>query len=504
MPGESPIGTTSEFGTFGGDSGAPWPKSTPEQYMAGNIFLKNPYGGGGGGFSKGIAFGYNAGSELQTDPGDEVRLKDSFSNTAGLAVEWSDGSSQGIAVLDQNDTTWKVQTNGKAIKSVNITFDSSWGAEQTKNARLFYIQAANGLIKIPTINGFTNASIIDVDVENSQIIVDGGTWNTNSDATTEGSYAKDIVYGAYSGIIQRGPTAAFDGDLTTRPVSANSSGSGQIFFRPDPVIAYNKLEVYVPDGLQNLSATFNSTTISLPGSEGWITLDDSPGVLNELYTSRGGTNGGVFFSAIRVNDKILIDPIAAPSTISKNISGTGEVSSTDPQNNTMTLANNNGEWVTGYYAQTPEKPAISQIGYLEFGSNGNVTGVTLVPQPAVIMANPNPVLSFPATFGTGETPDTELPYPTTLQTVITAKNVFFDGTVNTSTASSNKLFPATTGTFSGPASGTSSYTGSGVAQLTANLTTFSGREAAANTDPTDVQGALAAKQTQIDDYIAGL
>ena len=94
-----------------------------------------------------------------------------------------------------------------------------------------------------------------------------------------------------------------------------------------------------------------------------------------------------------------------------------------------------------------------------------------------------------------------MPYPTTLQTVITKEHLS-DATVNTSTATSNKLFPAAA--FSAPAAGTSRYTGAGVAQLTANLTTFSGREAAANTDPTDVQGALAASQTEVNDYIAGL
>lgn len=215
-----------------------------------------------------------------------------------------------------------------------------------------------------------------------------------------------------------------------------------------------------------------------------VTVIGTPDLVNNTITVSGGSwsNG---------------------DTLTKSISGTGTVLTTNPQNSTMTLSANNEEWVDGYYVQTPERPAIGQIGYLEFGSNGNVTGVTLAPQPAVVMANPNPVLTFPAQFGTGETPDTELPYPTSLQTTITASNTFIDLTVNSSTASSNVLFPATT-TFLGPASGTSRYTGTGVAQLTANLTTFSGREAAANTDPTDVQGALAAKQTEIDDYIAGL
>ena len=211
-------------------------------------------------------------------------------------------------------------------------------------------------------------------------------------------------------------------------------------------------------------------------------------------------------SVLKIDGIVLIDTGAlesSPSTVSKSLSGTGEVSSVDPINNTMTLTNSNDEWLSGYYVQTPEKPAIAQTGYLIFGSSGDVTGISINPQPGVIMAESNPELKFPAVFGTGESPDTELPYPTSLMTTITAKNVFIDGTINTDSKSSNVLYPLTT-TYSTPAAGTSSYTGAAVAQLTANLTTFSGREAAANTDPTDVQGALAAKQTEINDYIAGL
>lgn len=190
-------------------------------------------------------------------------------------------------------------------------------------------------------------------------------------------------------------------------------------------------------------------------------------------------------------------------TITKNISGTGTISNANPSNNTITLANSNNQWVAGYYVQTPEKPAIAQTGYLVFGSGGDVTGVTLAPQPAVVMLAANPILKFPAVFGTGQSPDTEMPYPTSLQTTITARNNFTDGTENSSTASSNVLYPAAS-TYVAPASGTRSYTTAGVAQLGANLQTFSGRSAAANSDPTDVQGAFTAAQTDINDYINGL
>ena len=170
----------------------------------------------------------------------------------------------------------------------------------------------------------------------------------------------------------------------------------------------------------------------------------------------------------------------------------------------MNLTNSNNEWVTGYYVQTPEKLAISQTGYLQFSSNGNVTGVTLIPQSPTIMAAANPVLTFPAAFDTGSSPDTELPYPTSLLTRITASNVNSDGETISSSGVSNTLYPASTSTFLTPACCQVEYTGAGVAQLMANLQTFSGREAAANTDPTDVGSSLASATSDINSYIAGL
>lgn len=190
-------------------------------------------------------------------------------------------------------------------------------------------------------------------------------------------------------------------------------------------------------------------------------------------------------------------------TLNKIVSGTGVVDSSDPVNSTMTLSSSNDEWLPGYHVTTPEKNVIEKTGYLKFDASGNVEKLSRLPQAAVIMTDVDPVLTFPAQFGTGEVPDTELPYPTFLQTEITAKNTFINGQVNTDTKASNSLYPETN-TRSVPASGEKRTTAEGLAQFIANVDTFSGRQAAANTDPTDVQGAFTAAQTDINDYIADL
>ena len=290
----------------------------------------------------------------------------------------------------------------------------------------------------------------------------------------------------------------------------NNAWYGQSTLTLDPPIDINGKTVELCCAQTSGSIEFNNSGINGAGvtvsDYAFVDITDQLGgatELNRIYIA----NSGTAIQGIKIDGKLLIDSsVTLPdqTTVTKSMSGTGEVVSTDPSTNTMTLTNNNGGWVTGYYVQTPEKPAIAQTGYLKFSSNGNVTGVTLIPQSPTIMAAANPVLTFPAAFDTGSSPDTELPYPTSLLTRITSSNINSAGETVSSSGVSNTLYPESTSTFLVPACCQVEYTGAGVAQLIANLQTFSGREAEANTDPTDVGSRLTAATTDIDDYIAGL
>jgi hypothetical protein len=135
-------------------------------------------------------------------------------------------------------------------------------------------------------------------------------------------------------------------------------------------------------------------------------------------------------------------------TISKSLSGEGEVASRDPANNTITLTNSNDEWVDGYYVQTPEKNAVEMKAYLSFDANGNNVELERLPQSSTLMSNiTNPSLNFPSTFDTGEAPDTDIPYPSYLQTYVISGNLIGDSIE----VASNTLYPEwTTRVLPGP------------------------------------------------------
>lgn len=186
-------------------------------------------------------------------------------------------------------------------------------------------------------------------------------------------------------------------------------------------------------------------------------------------------------------------------TINKLMSGTGTVVSTDAANNTMTINNNNGEWLAGYFAQTPQRPALSKTGYLKIDIDGTVTGVSHLPQPDEGSLLSNPVLTFPDTFDTGNAPDVELPYPTGLKTTITQTNF-----MGSSSVSSNQVFPETTGSTYTPAANSLDFTTEGYAEFVAKVSSFEGRAAAQRAINYNVDSAAleTATENEADTYVA--
>ena len=129
-------------------------------------------------------------------------------------------------------------------------------------------------------------------------------------------------------------------------------------------------------------------------------------------------------------------------TITKSMSGTGTVDSTNPLTNTMVLSGSNDEWVDDYYVTTSSKPAVVTTAYLKFSADGAVTGYQATPVDPRVMNNiTNPKLTFPAKFTDTDTaPDTEFPGTQTyIQTSVQLKN----SAGNSAVVASNALVPQT-------------------------------------------------------------
>jgi hypothetical protein len=336
------------------------------------------------------------------------------------------------------------------------------------------------------------------DANHPSITVDGGDWAVDSNLPV---YADDISgeNGISSGTAQN----AFDGDTTTYCSAAGVTSRLQSTVKwtfdaaadglAGDVRVYVKGEGVIQDGADNEIGTYSAT--------GWVTLSGDITSMSNAIVVRAAAGEVAAVAAYEVDGVVVLGRTPGDTEVTGPAkSGTGTVSSRNPANNTITLSTNNDEWMDGYYVKGPLKNRIEKTAYLKFDASGTVEEISRLPQAAVTMTASDPVLTFPAQFGTGDAPDTELANPTALQTEITAKNTFSSGTVNTDTQASNSLYPQTNNR-SVPASGEKRTTAEGLAQFIANVDTFSGRQAAANTDPTDATSIYNAKLLEINEEL---
>tara|TARA_R110002012_G_scaffold37590_3_gene105191 strand:+ start:131 stop:2224 length:2094 start_codon:yes stop_codon:yes gene_type:complete len=97
----------------------------------------------------------------------------------------------------------------------------------------------------------------------------------------------------------------------------------------------------------------------------------------------------------------------------------------DGANSQINLETTEDGWAIGEVVQTAAEVVNNTVMYLDFDSDGNVLTLSdTKPSPGYVTTdNPaNLVLTFPATFPSGEVPDTEFPEGTTLTVDVTASN----------------------------------------------------------------------------------
>ena len=189
--------------------------------------------------------------------------------------------------------------------------------------------------------------------------------------------------------------------------------------------------------------TFQASLTIPQGTNGvYIQINVGYGIAAGNLESLGSNTGGnAAISSIYVDGVQLVDPgIGGDTEVSVTNSGTGTVDTVDAPNNQITLSANNDQWLEDYYMKGPLKNLVEKKAYLQFNAQGIVT--TLLPyDPGPVQMNniTTPVLTFPATFLTGQTPDAELPLPTYLQTIVSAGNALGYSPEK----SSNILYPTT-------------------------------------------------------------
>jgi hypothetical protein len=100
----------------------------------------------------------------------------------------------------------------------------------------------------------------------------------------------------------------------------------------------------------------------------------------------------------------------------------GQVVSTSTGSSTMTLANATGTFTVGSFLQGPLKTISNTRLYLTLNNTGNVTNMQSADPGFLTQTGTPSQLVFPATFPSGQTPDTELPAGTSLTVAVNATN----------------------------------------------------------------------------------
>ena len=147
------------------------------------------------------------------------------------------------------------------------------------------------------------------DVSAKTITVDGGTWDTSNQSQVWSSGISS------NGVIRSDKPAAnaFDGSVTTEcQVTTNTEN---LVFTPSSPITYtNKVEVYInwPAGTATTTATgavSPNTWTDIPNN--YITLASGGGTFTSvtLTGNSGGSTSRPTINAIRVDGRILVDPV---------------------------------------------------------------------------------------------------------------------------------------------------------------------------------------------------
>ena len=280
-------------------------------------------------------------------------------------------------------------------------------------------------------------------------------------ATVNPTYSNTLT--SSNGYVSGSPADLFDGDIDNGVVS-NAGGTLTWDASPYGLSGALRVRVYSnrvgdPNAIYlsvNGGPEVDTSTLGPSNQYNWYDAGNV-GSINEVKC-RGALSAGAPMAAIEVNGIILIDDISTATLTfasdkdlaifavgdavnQEDSNASGTVDSVDTGALTMTVAPSTGTWGPandGHYVIGPAKPSDQVKLYTIHDSTGAVTDLTSIDPGYVTLTTSNPYsLQFPATFPSGNPPDTDLPPGTDLQVEIKASN-----TVGADTKASNLITPA--------------------------------------------------------------
>jgi hypothetical protein len=258
-----------------------------------------------------------------------------------LAPNLSDAERLGSDRINFTDTGFEVIAPGGASPNANGTA---------------YVYAA--------FAGANTAEVIDVDVLNNTMTVDGGNWLGADGSGGDGRYMPAEAWS--TGLLSSDgavidPQKAFDG---TSGFATSNTANGVLTFTPSTPIPYNGIvEVKVNMGTSASTGTANikindDTTGVVIDPFIWQTVATGSGTLNKL-TSTSLFSGGVNrLVGIKIDGKELIDSSVPGNDGETQVTGKPLVASANDvdylDGNTLGVSNVSGTWFPGLNAQGAE------------------------------------------------------------------------------------------------------------------------------------------------------
>ena len=317
-----------------------------------------------------------------------VPFGESFSGT--FKVYWRNWVS-GETIKDQNDTT--LYTSGgsgigwKSFSGTDVTslkFSSNGSANSSD---VFAIEVNGNLLVDAGITDPNGVSIVSVDAPNSQMVVDGGTWDVSDQSQVWSAETTGTPFDP-----SLAATSAYDGNLSTLATPANGTSFVTTF---SPALNVStSLRIYVQTysnaantwdfQINGISTKGPLTAITQNGVPQWIDMEFT-GTLNSIAWNRVDTINNVAIHAVEVDGKLLVDPVYDSQVWSSNLkaggssynpsdANTGFLSAYPTTNvfdgqgiSTVAYSNDNSVWV--YF--TPNTP-ITVNSSVEFGARFTV------------------------------------------------------------------------------------------------------------------------------------
>ena len=306
---------------------------------------------------------YNLPDPVITDPSKYFETK-TYSGT---------GSTLSITGLNfKPDLVW---IKNRSTAYSHCWYDAVRGVGKRLASEGTYAEDTYNLLTAFTDDGFTLGSGFVQNASGETHVSwnwDAGTANTvDSDIDAGDTWSDDAAVSSGGFATGFEATKAFDGLLTTRAATTNSSET--ITWTPDGGKSYSsKVEMYNASTAMN--ATINGGSTIAVAADTWVTLATGSGSITAITSVAQATASGSI-SAIRVDDKILVDPALAPSVSVGGLNSTiYDQSDTWSSDGSNAVAGN--PWTNGFDGDDSNTVYADHNQTATWTPDGTITGIT--------------------------------------------------------------------------------------------------------------------------------